>query len=136
MIAPLIGVIALAVAIQFVYYCRSVVAAARSAEPSGHVLRVAGLEDRNAGPGDFRRFLDLAYLCPENGKDAARIRIVAIYYRSLRILYGLSHPLIPIISSFAKREQQACSHFAAVILDRRISSSRDLFLQHGANRPQ
>ena len=73
--------------------------------------------------------------CPENGKDAARIRMVAIYYRSLRILYGLSHPLIPMISSWAKREQQACSHFAAVILDRRISSSRDLFLQHGANRP-
>ncbi len=133
MIAPLIGATLLAAAIQFVFYCRSALAAARKAEPSRQVLRVAGLENRRPGSGDFQRLLELACLCPEHGKDEARIRAVASYYRAVRLLDRFFDRLLPEVSSWAKREQGACAYFAAVILDRRISSSRALFLER-ANR--
>jgi hypothetical protein len=134
MIAPLIAAAALAAAIQFVYYCRAALAGAKEVEPSTQVLRVAGLDGRKPDSGDFRRLLELAYLCPEHGKDAVRIRTVAIYCRALRALQRWSHRLIPELSSWAKHEQRCCAHFAAVALERRISSSRELFLQHGADR--
>jgi hypothetical protein len=117
-----------------VFYCRSALAGARQAEPSSHVLRVARMENRRPDSGDFQRLLELAYLCPEHGKDQPRIRAVAAYYRVAGLLDRFSRRLLPEISSWAKREQRACSHFAAVILDRRISSSRDLFLER-ANLP-
>jgi hypothetical protein len=134
MIAPLIGATLLAAAIQFVFYCRSALVGAKKAQPSRHVLGVAGMENRRPGSGDFQRLLELACLCPEHGKDDARIRAVAGYYRAVRLLDRFFERLLPEISSWAKREQRACSHFAAVILDRRISSSRALFLER-ANRP-
>jgi hypothetical protein len=134
MIAPFIGVTALAAAIQFVYYCRSALAVARNIEPSPQVMRVVGFESRNPDPADFQRLLELAHLCPEHGKDRARTRAVTIYYRVLEVVRYFSRPVMPVISAWVNREQQACSHFAALVLDRRISSGRDLFLQHSTNR--
>lgn len=134
MIAPLISITGLAAAIQFVYYCRSALAGAQNIEPSRQVLRAAGLENRKPYGADFQRLVGLASLCPERGKDGAQMRAVAIYYRLLRALEYLSHHPTPILSIWAKREQESCAHFAAVALERRISSSRELFLQHGTNR--
>ena len=134
MIAPLLGAAALAAAIQFAYYCRSALVAARKTEPSLQVLRSAGLNKRSPDYADFPRFLELVSLCPEHGKDAMRIRQIAIYYRLLGVLETLCRELVPAVSSWAKREQASCAHFAAVALERRISSSRELFLQHGTNR--
>jgi hypothetical protein len=135
MIAALIGVASVAALIQFVYYCRSALASVQSVELSDHVLRVAGLRNQGLAAGDFQRFFELVQLCPEQRTDKAGIRAVAHYYRLLRTLDTAFRKLMPAVSSWAKREQQNCSHFAAVMLDRRISSSRDLFLQHAINRP-
>jgi len=135
MIAALIGITSLAAAIQFVYYCRSALASARSAEPSGQVLAIVGLGSGKPNSRDFQRLVEMARLCPEQGRDAAQIRRVATYYRLLRLLAGLSRQSLPAVSSWAGREQRACSHFAVVVLDRRISSSRVLFLEHGMDRP-
>lgn len=134
MIAPLITITGLAAAIQFVYYCRSALAGVQNVEPSRQVLRAAGLDSRQPYSHDFNRLVELASLCPEHGKDGARIRAIAIYYRVLRALDYASHHLTPVLSTWAKREQASCAHFAAVALERRISSSRELFLQHGTNR--
>jgi len=134
MIAALITITSLAAATQWVFYCRSAVASTKHIEPSGHVLRALGLANGKPCAGDFERFLELVRLCPERGKDAAQIRGVATYYGLLRLLsYLLGEPL-PAVSCWARREQSACSHFAAVVLDRRISSSRDLFRQHRIDR--
>lgn len=135
MIAALIAITSLAAAIQFLYYCRSALASTRKAEPSSHVLRVVGLENRRPNSGDFQRFLELARLCPEQGRDAAQMRAVATYYSLLRLLAQLSQESMPALSAWARGEQRVCSHFAAVVLDRRISSSRDLLMRHGIDRP-
>jgi hypothetical protein len=134
MIAVFIGTTSLAAAIQFVYYCRSALASTRHAEPSSHVLGVVGLETGKPGSGDFERFVELVRLCPELGKDATQIRGVRVYYRMLRFLALLLRGPLPAVSAWARREQRACSHFAAVVLDRRISSSRSLFLERGIER--
>jgi hypothetical protein len=134
MIPALITVASLAAALQFVYYCRSALASARSAEPSAHALRVAGLKSGRPNSGDFERLLEMARLCPEQGKDAGEIRRVATYYRLVRLLARLSRQTLPTLFSWARQEQRACSHFAAVVLDRRISSSRVLFLEQEINR--
>ena len=136
MIAALIGITSLATAIQFVYYCRSALASTRNAEPSGHVLRAAGLQSGKTKSADFDRFLELVRLCPESGKDAAQIRGIAIYYRFVRLLAQLLEQPLPAVSSWATKEQCACAHFAAVVLDRRIASSRNLFLARGPGRPE
>jgi len=134
MIAALISITSLAAAIQWVYYCRSAVASTKHVEPSGHVLRAVGLANGKPKAGDFERFLELARLCPERGKDAAQIRRVATYYSLLRLLARFLGEPLPAVSCWARREQRACSHFAAVVLDRRISCSRDLFRQQRNDR--
>ncbi|HWG59938.1 MAG TPA: hypothetical protein VN661_12905, partial [Candidatus Acidoferrales bacterium] len=71
-------------------------------------------------------------LCPEGGKDRGEIRAVGAYFlflSGLRRFFGL---LIPKISAWAERERQNCSYFAAVVLDQRISHSRELFNQQAA----
>jgi len=135
MIAALIGISALAAAAQFVYYCRSTLASTRNTKPSAHVLRVVGLESGRPNPGDFERFVELARLCPAQGKDATQIQGVASYYRLLRFVGRLLDRPLPAVSSWARQEQRACSHFAAVVLDRRIASSRGLFLERAIDRP-
>ena len=135
MIAALIGVASGAALIQFVYYCRSAVASVQSIELSDHVLSVAGIRDQRLAADDFQRFFELVQLCPEQRSEKAGIGAVARYYKLLRILDQAFGKLMPAMSSWARREEQNCSHFAAVMLDRRISSSRDLFLHHATNRP-
>jgi len=134
MIVALIGVASVAAVIQFVYYCRSALASVESVELSAHALGVAGLKSGRLAAGDFQRFLELVRLCPEQRAETAGIRAVAIYYRLLRVVDRASRLLAPALSAWARHEQQSCSHFAAVVLDRRISSSRDLLLQHAAVR--
>jgi len=134
MITALIGVASAAAVIQFVYYCRSALASVNGVELSAHALGVAGLKGGRLAPGDFQRFLELVRLCPEQRAERAGIRAVAVYYKLLCTVDRASHLLIPAFSAWAKREQQSCSHFAAVVLDRRISSSRELLLQHAADR--
>jgi len=135
MIAALISITSLAAAIQWVYYCRSAVTSTQNVQPSPHVLRALGMANGKPNGGDFERFLELARLCPERGNDAAQMRGVAIYYQLLHLLARLLGEPLPAVSCWARREQKACSHFAAIVLDRRISSSRDLFSQHRFDRP-
>jgi len=134
MIAALIGIVSLAALLQFVYYCRSALASARRVELSDHVLAVAGLKTAAPVAGDFRRFLALVELCPERQADASMIRAVSLYYDFVGAVERGCGQLAPAIRSWCQQEQLNCSRFAAVVLDRRISSSRDLFVEHAFNR--
>jgi hypothetical protein len=133
MIAVLICAVLLASLTQFVYYCRSVLASASEVQLSDHVLEVAGLVNDSLIADDFKRFLQLVRLCPEHAPDRTQVRAVGAYYNLLHSLEHSSRKLTPSISFWAAQEQQRCSHFAAVVLDRSISSSRDLFTQHAAD---
>jgi hypothetical protein len=134
MIAALIYVVSFVVLVQFfVYYCRSVLASSRKVELSARVREAAGVGDSVAAD-DFQRFLQLVRLCPENSADRAGIRAVGTYYSLLHVLARLSRAMLPSVAAWAEKEQQGCSHFAAVALDRRISFSRDLFVQQASSR--
>jgi len=136
MIAALIYVVSLVVLIQFfVYYCRSALASSRKVASSARVRDAAGVGGDSAAADDFERFLELVRLCPENSADRAGIRAVGTYYSLLHVLARLSQTTVPSVAAWAERERQGCSHFAAVALDRRISFSRDLFVQQASSRP-
>jgi hypothetical protein len=130
MIGLLTCVALLAAVVQFVYYCRSALTSARKAKLSDHVLEVAGVENETLVAGDFPRFLELARLCPEHAADRTEMLAVRIYYDLLRAVENASREFIPGISSWAERERQNCSHFAAVVLDRSIISGRNLSAAH------
>jgi hypothetical protein len=130
MIGLLICVVLLAAVVQFVCYCQSALTSAGKVKLSDQVLEVAGMENETLAAEDFPRFLELARLCPEHAADRTEMLAVRIYYDLLRALENASRELIPRISSWAERERENCSHFAAVVLDRSITSGRNLFTAH------
>jgi hypothetical protein len=135
MIAALICVISVAAFLQFfVSYCRSILASCRKVELSDHVREITGISSRNVGAEDFTRLVQLVRLCPERGEDESELRAVGTYYGLLDVFKRMVRPLFPNVASWAERERQSCSYFAAVALDRRISYSRDLLMQQVADR--
>jgi hypothetical protein len=134
MIKVLICLTSLAALVQvFVSYCRSALATAREVEISERVLKVARVEDKSLCADDFDRFLQLVRLCPENDGERAGIRAVGAYYDLLYVLGRLSNTLAPRVAVWTVRERESSSHFAAVVLDRCISSSRELFAQQASD---
>ena len=55
-------------------------------------------------------------------------------YGLLLILGRVIGALNPRVSIWTEHERQGCSHFAAAVLDRCISSSRSLFTQQASDR--
>lgn len=134
MIAALICVISLAALIRFlVWYCRAALASTRDVELSDRVREVAGVAGRNVAAEDFDRLLQFLFLCPEQEAHEGPLRAVGAYYRLLYIVGRISRVLIPSVAAWSERGRQDCSHFAAVVLDRRISHSRALFARQASS---
>ncbi len=134
MIAALICVVSLAALVQvFVSYCRSVLATAGNVELSERLLEVADVGDRAPSADDFERFMQLVRLCPEQNADRAGVRAILTYYRFLNLVGRLFGGIISGLTAWTERERRRCSHFAAVVLDRCISSSRSLFTQQAGD---
>jgi len=130
MMAALIAAVSLAALVQvFVSYCRSVLASARKTELSPRVAALAGMQGESLAADDFERMLQLVRLCPEQDADQAGIRAVGNYYRLLQTLNRVAGGFNPRVAIWTEEESKRCSHFAAVVLDRCISSSRSLFTQ-------
>jgi len=128
MIAALICVVSVAALTQFfVWYCCAVLASTRNVELSDRVREVAGVAGRSIAAEDFGRILQFLFLCPEHNSYQGQVRAVGIYFRMLSIVNRLGGALIPPLAAWTERDRAACSYFAAVVLDRRISHSRDLF---------
>ena len=129
-IAVLICVISIALLLQFfVSYCRSVIAGTRKAELSERVREVAGIEGQNVRGDEFSRLVQLLHLCPGRGDDTGDLRAVSIYFALLDGMKALFRPLSAGAARWAEAERDNCSYFAAVVLDRRISYSRELLAQ-------
>jgi hypothetical protein len=127
MIAALICATSLAALGQiFVSYCRGVLASSRRVELSDRSLHVAGTESRNLQADDFDRFKQLVRLCPEHEADHSGVRAITIYFGVLRFLNQMFGRVNPELAAWTEREGERCSHFAAVVLDRSISSNRRL----------
>jgi hypothetical protein len=74
MIAAFIFVVSVVFLLQFfVTYCRSLIAAYRQVDLSEDARDVAGIEDHIVHGDDFRRLLQLVWLCPETGDDKLEI---------------------------------------------------------------
>lgn len=128
MIASLICVVSIAAFFEFlVLYCRSVVASTARVQLSDRVREVAGLGARSVGADDFAHFLQLVRLCPEHDADRTEICFVGAYYSLLNLTGRIFRALAPRIAAWVESERLGCSYFAAVVLDRRMSCSRDLF---------
>ena len=135
MIVALICVLSLgALAQVFVSYCRSAVASARKADLSERFLEVAGIESKDIPASDFDRIFQLVRLCPDYEDGRGEMQAVGIYRNLLEILGRLSRSLMPSVAAWSEEERRGCAHFAAVVLDRCISSSRELFTQHASDR--
>ncbi len=136
MIAAWICVISAAALVQFfIFYCRAVLASTLNVELSERVREVAGMTGRSIAAGDFGRLLQFLYLCPEHDSYQGQVRAVGIYYRLLDVAGHIFSALIPSVAAWAERDQISCSHFAAVVLDRRISHSRDLLARQASSHP-
>ncbi len=129
-IAALICVISLALLLQFfVSYCRSVIASSRKAELSDRVCEVAGIQGQTVQGDEFARLVQLLHMCPGRGDDAGELRAVAIYFALLDTVRAVFRPMSAAVARWAETERESCSYFAAVVLDRRISYSRELLAQ-------
>jgi len=132
--AALIAAVSLAALVQvFVSYCRTVLASAGKVELSARVVALAGMEGESLAAGDFDRVLQLVHLCPEYDADRTGVRAIGTYYRMLQVLDRLAGAFNPGVATWTEREGRSCSHFAAVVLDRCISSSRSLLTQQASD---
>lgn len=130
MTAAVILAVSLIALLQFfMSYCRSVVAAYGGLPLSEQVRDLVGIHGRNLGGEEFEHLLQLASLCPDDGVDGREIMAVRTYFRMLRAFHAASRQLFPSLASVLERELSACSRFAAVALDRRITFSRGLMAQ-------
>jgi hypothetical protein len=135
MMAILIAAVSLAALVQvFISYCRSVLAAARRVELSARVVALAGMEGENLVANDFDRILQLVHLCPEHDADRTGVRAIGTYYRLLQVLNSVFGGLNPRVALWTEHESASCSHFAAVVLDRCISSSRNFLTQQASDQ--
>ena len=135
MIALLICLTSLAALAQvFVSYCRTLIAGASKVPPSSRALEAARAMSPNTSADDFDRFFQLVRLCPESDGDHRGIRAVALYCNLLYIFGALAHNVNSKVAAWILQERESCSHFAAVVLDRCISSSRSLFLEQASDR--
>ena len=135
MIVALICVISLAALAQvFVSYCRSALASARKADLSERFWEVADFENRAISADDFDRIFQLVRLCPDYDDGRGDIRTVGVYCHLLEAIGRAAEKLMPGVAAWSVRERQECSLYAAVALDRNISSSRELFTQHASDR--
>ena len=134
MIAASICVVSCAALLQFFScYCRAVLASTRNVELSERVREVAGVVGRSIAAEDFGRILQFLFLCPEHKSYQGQVRAVGIYYQILSVVNRLGGALIPRVAAWTERDRIACSYFAAVVLDRRISHSRDLFARQASS---
>jgi hypothetical protein len=135
MIATLIaGASVVALFPLFVSYCENALAAAKKVGVSERVSALADARGRSLSAEDFGRILELVRLCPEYDPDHYNLRAVTIYYRLIEGMNRVFGRMSPGFAAWSERERGNCAHFAAVVLDRCISSSRNLIAQQAGDR--
>lgn len=136
MIAALICVVSIAALMHFfVWSCRAILASTQNVALSDRVRELAGVAGRGIAAEDFGRILQFLFLCPEHKTHQGQVRAVGIYYQMLSVVNRIGGALIPLVAAWTERDRIACSYFAAVVLDQRISHSRDLFARQASSHP-
>jgi hypothetical protein len=125
MLAAFIFVISMVALIHFgVCYLRAIMASVASEQLSARLGSYLGGGTR--GDDTFGLTCILSQLCPEIDPDVRAVRPrrllhVRAYHCLLGVLQSLSHSLLPSVSTWAGREMDTCSRYAAVIIDHRMA---------------
>jgi hypothetical protein len=134
MIGALILVLSIGTLLAFfVSYCRAQLAAFRNIGLSDQVREATGVLGGPADAGEFAALVGLSRLCPGPQNRGRGVTAVCIYYRLLCFANAASSPFMPAVLAWVERERFGCAHFAAVILDRQISYSREMIAEQFAN---
>lgn len=134
MMAALIFVVSLTALLQFfVSYCRSLISASHGRELSQPTRELTGIAGVGVNGEEFSRFMQLVRLCPEHGDDGQAMTAVRIYYSILGFLRMAGGRASKSYYNWLEAERGGCAYFAAVALDRRIASSRELMAQQMAS---
>jgi hypothetical protein len=130
MIAAIILIVSSMAMLQFfISYCRSVIAASTARSLSDQIWEITGIQSRELSGDEFLRLLQLMSLCPDTGTDSRAISAVSTYFRMVSFVRATLSGVMPNIVSWTDAELSGCAHFAAVVLDARISRSRQLMSQ-------
>ncbi len=129
MAASLILVLSVAALAQFALsYWRALLLETAARELSRRALE-AGLAKLELGPKDFDVVISMYRLCPQLGERRSNLTVVRAYYRSIRALANLvesrlAHALgLDRLAGWTQREMQACTRYAAVLLDQRLTEN-------------
>jgi hypothetical protein len=129
MMAAIILVVSLVTLMMFfVSYCRSLMASSASHALSEEVRDVTGIRSRASGR-DFTKVMQLLQLCPERPADRMGLRAVQTYYSFLGAAQSTISRMAPTFRSWSENERASCAYFVAVVLDKRISLSREMLAQ-------
>jgi hypothetical protein len=100
---------------------RLILVSAANYQLSGSLQQSTGIDGAAVGPQDFGKLKGFCeQLSPESKKTSSWLKEVSLYYR----IVGLVEKL-PSLSSWANREMQLCSRYAAVVLDQNLAMSLD-----------
>jgi len=110
----------------FVAYCRSLLAAAVRVTLSGRTAIDFEIRHNASSGDDFPRLRALAGICQDSDGER-NLRLVQIYYRLLEIVHPLFGATTLRIATRVENERRACTHFAAVVLEKRVGHARELW---------
>ena len=113
----------------FVAYCRSLLATAARVTLSGRTAIDFEITHNASSGDDFPYLRALAGIC-QDSEGERNLRLVQTYYRSLEIVHPLFEATAPRIATRVENERRACTHFAAVVLEKRIGRARELWRRH------
>ncbi len=105
--------------------CRALLEASALIELSQETVGTFCVKEDEASGDDFYRIVALARLCPA-GKGAASLRLIEIYYGLLISTRRIATASAARFAKHIQDETRACTHFAAVVLEKRIARARQL----------
>jgi hypothetical protein len=134
MIPVLILVFSLAALVRFgILQWRALWVSVATQRLSDSLQLSTGIDRTAIGPQDFATLRGYCYrLSPELRKTSSWLKEVSIYYRLVSQLEKVGRLNLPSLSTWANREMQLCSRYAAVVLDQGLSMHLDRQL---ATRP-
>jgi hypothetical protein len=93
---------------------------------SGSLQLAAEIDGASVGAQDFGTLMDLCdRLSPGLKKTSPWLREVSLYHRVVSKLDRAFGSRLPSLSTWANREMQTCSRYAAVVLDQSLSMNMD-----------
>lgn len=110
----------------FISYCRSILTLAGRVELSERARNAAGIPTPQPEEQEFDRLLELAELCPVQGKGIPETGAIVAYHCALGVLRDLAAGKSGALAKWVDCERGRCTYFAAVVLDQRLSFTQDL----------